>query len=79
MYETSVNVSKVNKEVLLNPPNPKYVNFIENYPHLKGIKMYDCDQKDELPIHVVLGASEFAAIKTKTPARVGLSGQPIAE
>lgn len=79
MYETSVNVSKVDKKVLLNQPNPRYSELIEEYPHLKGVKMSDTDKKDELPIHVVLGASEYAAIKTKTPARVGLPGQPVAE
>ena len=40
--------------------------------------MSDTDQKDELPFHVVL-ASEYATIKIKTSARVGLPGQPVAE
>ena len=65
--------------MLLNQPNPRYSELIEQYPHLNGVKMSDTDEKDELPIHVVLGAREYAAIKTKTPARVGLQGQPVAE
>ena len=33
----------------------------------------------ELPIHVVLGVNEYAAIKTRTAAQVGIPGQPVAE
>ena len=32
----------------------------------------------ELPIHVVLGVNEYAAIKTRTAAQVGIPGQPVA-
>lgn len=47
--------------------------------HLRGIRIDDNDQKENLPIHVILGASEYALIKTQTLARVGVLGQPIAE
>ena len=78
-YESCINVSKANKKVLLNQPNPRYAELIDKYDHLKGVRMCNTDPKDELPIHVVLGASEYAAIKTKAPARIGLPGQPVAE
>ena len=39
----------------------------------------DSDNRPEIPIHVVLGASDYAMIKTTTAQRVGLPGQPIAE
>jgi hypothetical protein len=41
--------------------------------------MIDDDQKDQLPIHVVLGACDYARIKTKCAQRVGSPGDPVAE
>ena len=41
--------------------------------------MVDNDKKDKLPIHVVLGACDYARIKTKCAQRVGTSGNPVAE
>ena len=75
IYETSVDVSKVDKKVRFNQPNPRYSELLEQYPRLKGIN----NEKDEQPIHVVLGASEYTAIKTKSPVRVRLPGQPVTE
>ena len=33
--------------------------MMETYDHLKGIKMNERDTKPELPIHVILGASDY--------------------
>ena len=33
--------------------------------------MSDDDEKDKLPIHLILGASEISKIKTQTGPRVG--------
>ena len=41
--------------------------------------MYDTDQKDDLPVHIIIGASKYTKIKTRTKARVGKTGEPIAE
>ena len=41
--------------------------------------MFDTDDKAELPIHLILGASEFARIKTDSAPRVGRPGDPVAE
>ena len=42
--------------------------------------MDDHGTKDKLPVHIILlGASEFAKLKTEKPPRVGLPGQPVAE
>ena len=41
--------------------------------------MDDYNQKDELPIHLVLGAAEYSKIKTATKPRVGKPGEPVAE
>ena len=73
------NVFKVDKPELMNLENPKYEELTKKYPHLKGVQMNDIDAKSRLPIHLVLGASEYAKIKTKTAPRMGLAGQPVAE
>lgn len=39
----------------------------------------DTDTKPELPIHVILGTSEYAKLKTKAAPRVGNPGEPVAE
>ena len=78
-YELEVDLVKVNKGALLEVENPQYKKLIESYPHLKGVKMDDYDTKPYLPVHVILGAGEFAKIKTGTRPRVGNQGDPVAE
>ena len=78
-YELEVDLVKVNKGTLLEVENPQYKKLIESYPHLKGVKMDDYDTKPYLPVHVILGAGEFAKIKTGTRPRVGNQGDPVAE
>ena len=51
--------------------------MIETYDHLKGIKMNERDTKPELPIHVILGASDYMKIKRKKCPRVGKINEPI--
>ena len=41
--------------------------------------MHDIDEKPELPVHLILGASEYRRIKTETKPRIGLPGEPVAE
>ena len=53
--------------------------MIETYDHLKDIKMNERDTKPELPIHVILGASDYVKIKMQTCPRVGKINEPIAE
>ena len=72
-------VNKIKKSVLLSLPNPSYKQIIERYPHMKDVTMEDMDQKPELPIHMVLGASDYTKIKTKTLPRIGELGDPVAE
>ena len=72
-------VSKVDKGVLLTIPNPNYEELISKYPHLEGVVMDDNDKKSELPIHLILGASEYSRIKTETKPRIGQPSEPIAE
>ena len=41
--------------------------------------MDDKDTKMQLPIHLVLGASKYTRIKTRSAPRIALSSQPVAE
>lgn len=59
-------VTKVNKNQLLSLENPRYEQCLANYAHLRGIEMEDKDSKDIMPVHLILGASDYAKIKTET-------------
>lgn len=78
-FSMSVTVSKVDKTELMMLENPKYEEFMKKYTHLSGVYMDDKDTKPQLPIHLVLGASKYARIKTSTSPKIALSGQPVAE
>ena len=53
--------------------------MINEYPHLQGVKITDCDTKERLPIHVVLGSGEYVRVKTETKPQIGQDGEPVAE
>ena len=72
-------VSKVDKEILLSLPNPKYDSMISKFEHLKGMNMDEKEKKPSLPIHLILGNSEYSKIKTEQNPRIGKSGEPIGE
>ena len=78
-FSMSVTVSKVDKPELMMLENPKYEDLINKYTHLSGVHMDDNDTKPQLPIHLVLGASEYARVKTSTSPKIASSGQPVAE
>ena len=78
-YSLRINLNKVDRRELLKVPNPNYERLIAEYSHLKGVHMDERDQKEDLPIHVIIGASDFAKIKTPTRPRIGKEGEPIAE
>ena len=72
-------VTKVDKHQLLSLENPRYEQCLAKYAHLEGIEMEDRESKDILPVHLTLGASDYAKIKTETAPRVGALGEPIGE
>jgi hypothetical protein len=78
-FDMNVDLSKVDKPELMTIKNPRYSKLLEKYSHLRGAKLDDPDNRLEIPIHVVLGASDYAMIKTTTAQRVGLPSQPIVE
>ena len=78
-FNMDVSVTKVVKSELLHVDNPHYEQLISTYSHLSGISMNDNDRKSKLPIHLILGASDYVCIKTNQPARAGKIGEPVAE
>ena len=78
-FKMSVTVSKVDKPELMMLENPKNEELMEKYTYFSGVYMDDMDTKPHLPVHLVLGASEYAKIKTSTSPKIGLSGHPVAE
>lgn len=55
----SVTVPKIDKPELMMLENLKYEELMEKYTHLSGVYMDDMDTKPHLPVHLVLGASEY--------------------
>ena len=47
-FELSTEVTKVEKNVLLTIPNPKYREMLKSHQHLSGITMDDQDEKQNL-------------------------------
>ena len=78
-FALDIDVTKVNKGHLLTLENPRYEQILSRYSHLQGVHMQDSDTKEQLPVHLILGASKYARIKTETGPRVGQPGQPVAE
>ena len=64
-FEFTTEMNAVDKDVLLNVPNPNYETIFTKYPHLTGIKMNENQTKATLAIPVILGASDFSKIKTQ--------------
>ena len=55
-FELEIEASKDEKDKLLSLLNPRYVELIGKYRHHKGVMMNDMDVKNELPVHLILGA-----------------------
>ena len=70
---------KVNKSELLTIDNPHLEKVKANYPYLGQVNIVDNDEKDQLPIHVILGVGDYAKIKTNTLPLIGEAGEAVAE
>ena len=73
-FKLEVNVNRVERDTLMKLPNPRHKDMINKYAHLKGVDTGDDDVKDELPVHLILGASEISKIKTEFRPRIGKLG-----
>ena len=70
-YSLNTELNKLEREVLLTLPNPKYSEILKKYPHLKEGHMNDTDEKEQLPVYKILRASDFEKIKIEKSSRVG--------
>ena len=59
--------------------NPEYDVLIGRYRHPNAVRMDDKDTKGKLPVHVILGISEYARIKTRSKPLVRGPGESVAE
>lgn len=78
-FQLETEVTKVDRGTLLTLDNRGYAEMMEKYPYLDGVSMDNSDQKPELPIRIILGASEYAKIKTESILKIGHPGEPVAE
>ena len=75
----SLRVTRVDHTELLCVENPNYKEMISKYCHLKGVIMEDTDTKSLLPVHVILGESDYAKIKTQESQCIRAISEPVAE
>ena len=66
-YKMKVDVTRVDWGIAYDR-EPHYQKLIDSYNHLKGVCMKDNSPKPFLPVHLILGASAYAAIKTTEAA-----------
>ena len=78
-YTIPLSANRIDRAELLCVENPNYREMIGKYRHLKGVDIEDTDTKSLLPVHVILGVSDYAKIKTSTSQRTGSIGEPVAE
>ena len=77
IYATEV--SKVDKPELMELSNPNYADLSDKYKYFNGVKFEDLETRAQIPIHLVLGVSDYAKIKTTAALKVGRLGEPVAE
>ena len=72
-FRLKTEVTKVECGILLSLDNPKYGEVLQEYTHLERVHMDDT--KAELPIHIILRASDHAKIKTENKPKIGRPGE----
>ena len=78
-FTLEAEVNKVDRKELLTSENPKCAEIVAQFSQLKGVTTNNNDEKAILTVHLILGANEYAKIKTGARPRLGCSGEPVAE
>ena len=76
-FRLKTEVTKVDCGTLLSLDNPKYGEILQKYTHLERVHLDDDDTKAELSIHIILGASDYAKIKTENKPKIGRPGESV--
>ena len=77
-FSLKVRATMIKKRELLQLDNPHNDKRIEAHQHLRDIELEDQPTTEKLPVHVILGANEYAKIRT-SQVRIGRQGEPVAE
>ena len=56
-FSMTTEITKLDKPVVTEVPNPDFVGILRKYAHLKGVNIADMSQKEQLPIHLILVAT----------------------
>ena len=78
-FQLDVSVTKIDKRELLLLKNPCYEKVLAEHSHLRRVHMDDDDRKSQLPVHLILGANNFAKICSRERLRVGRRRDPVAK
>ena len=76
--ELAVSLTMLDKPVITTLSNPKIGELKKQFPHLRGLCFDNEDDREQHPIHLILGVGDLSRIKTST-CRVGDVNQPVAE
>jgi len=78
-FSMPAEVTKVDKGELLFLENLQYQELIVRNPHLSGVVMNDVYTESRLPVHIILGAGDYAKVKTENVPKIDEPGLPLAE
>ena len=78
-FTISTKFTKVDRAELISMPNLNYEVIVQTYTHLQGVHMKNSYNKGFLPVHVTLGAPEYANIETKKNIKYEQKGEPVAQ
>ena len=78
-FALNTRVTRIDKRELLMLDNPWYAERIANHSHLIGVELENQSLDRRLPAHIILGANQYAQIRTRTQPRVGRLVEPVAE
>lgn len=78
-FVLDVNITKIEKGQLLSLENPQYNDMLQKYSHLQGVHMDNDERKYLLPIHIILGANDYAKIRLSASVLVGQDGDPVVQ
>ena len=64
-FSFQIELHKLEKRVLVELPNPKYLELQNKCQHLRGLEINDNDPKAVLPVHIILGVNDDSKMKTQ--------------